>query len=1120
MEIVGDDIGSTSYHIPKINSDIAKRCNVIDIQRWGSYTKADVKKQAELYERFVEIYHNFWKNGICQDKESDVDTYDINDDLGPDENDSPSTRFSKKDIFDEKEPHEDEDTDETQEIESLNADENRKHIRKDILNIERPFDKWDIKTPTLSTLLSNDKHDFEFSRLIYKRLKSGNIKINEYTGTMQYYVLQNKGNEFKFNDRDDILIQRHEPLAMALLYHWTPISTKSTKAKEFFYLAHIGVSSRLKSNGIGYMLFSYLRDDVVGDKPLFLEMDPTPTWKKLCRQYETWGFHTAYEMRTETSNADWNEWYHFYKLACQNGWTAVVYGEEIKTVFTHKSPDTDLWMVYWKRWYKHPLTEAEYRAPYSVVRIDHNMLSAADEAIRSSGVLVHSNEGDNDEVLEDQDVDEEQDHNLLPSELIAIPSDAWRAIFTPQITKRQNIFDELIQTLSGRNVTYSQVRKSPIDENVFLQPSRIQSGIGRDPLYQYEFRKYLLIAPRAGVLDVEPNTPGDNQVPLSIGEPCGFASCILLKPATAQCDCPPLWIIDQLGIESKDTAHASVEILLRSMLTLLKSAAMQNKMLLLMKNSHQFKVDYGWVLQDLGFVFGNTNGLNMNHHAGAAYTKFFMLNSDGKALQYALNPRSPPHNQQLKHIYTQLDCPHQDASWACYWGGQHPIPLSSSWAQALASVNVSTNLSRLDFLGSALIDNASTSASLDQSDTFHLDTIDTWLLDSVSNKMAQLTSLYSNFHAQISNANLSNMKSDDLCLDGTRTEMSVNWAYEVTRTLYVLHSKETVHGFASVLHFVPYNQKKGNYLIPFVFIKGIFALTSHTFKILHDKLQETVGGCIILSYIGNFFDKPITDMTTFQALLAKYTNAGFEPSKLILQKDDIVGQMYIKFFEYISKSIDTMVNGSFLFKSSKVVDEIFQKFSINDIKVNGLVWLVSLPSVSSIQSQDRSKYLNFYKDQIKKQNRNPIDIFDAGEAALRSNASNGITKETKLKYRDSNFTSKMSNDAFRLFKLYFRDPSIRTHATEKKQSKNDDPIDDDVDVTHKSKIGLPVEIHKQLKDWKSSSVLQSHDTSAMSIADKDDETMDVTSIQDIKLINIWEAFQAKLSLCNEKNGMI
>jgi len=617
MEIVGDG-ARPQYYVNKINPQISTHCDVVDIETWGLSTQKNLDKQAELYERFVEIYHSFWKLGLCENKEPDRDAEDPNYDLGPDVAESITFKVPKKDIIYEEEPEpkdsdakEKEKAQEQKEIDALNSDETRKHIRIDILQLDRPFDKWDCKTPALNELLSNDPSRFNFSRLIYQRRHSGNLKVNDYTGTMKYYILQSKRQDFTFNGRDDIVIQKNEPLAMALLYHWIPISRKSSKAKEFYYLAHIGASTRLRSNGVGYMLFLHLRDNVVGDKPLFLEMEPTSSWKKLCRQYETWGFHTAAEMRSESENKEWaDDWYPFFQNACANGWTAVSYNGDVRSIFTPKAcaPDNDLWMVYWKKWVKPPLTEAEYRAPYSSVEVD-NAMSLTEQAKVSADVLLNSDSIETEVMDEDE---ESEQRNLLPNQLIALCSDAWREIYTPETTKRKDILDELTQTLFGSKVTYSQPTKFPTTKANFLQPTSIQSGAGRNPLYKFEFRNYLLVAPKSGVLDVEPDTPGANQVPIGIGEPCGFACCILLKPASTECDCPPLWVIDSLGIESKDVANASVEILLRSLLSLIQAAAAQTKMLLLMKSTKAFITEYGWVLRELGFVFGSPNSAHLN----------------------------------------------------------------------------------------------------------------------------------------------------------------------------------------------------------------------------------------------------------------------------------------------------------------------------------------------------------------------------------------------------------------------------------------------------------------------------------------------------------------------------
>jgi hypothetical protein len=984
-----DSVSETQFPtVAKTSDEILNHCDVLSVKAWNSAPGLNTKTKAVLYERFAEIYHRFWTQGIAKRNAAESAAEPIEQNIPErDQYDG-----SEEDILEEAELTSEVTPEESaanvaKELEQLNKRTDRLEVRKK-LGIDRAFDEGDTKTLPLSQFNRNDDN-FRFHRLIMRRSSgtyAGTLKVNDYEGLMRYYLLRNKTKQsFVLPGREEVKILQNEPVSMALLYHMTPYDN-SPKAREFFYLAHIASSESLKSNGCGWRLFEHLRDHVVKDTPLFLELDKTKRWKKLRRLYEMWGFHTAKEMR-ETTNPAWREWHSFMKEASVKGWTAVVRkskeGAEVHNIFYPSTckPNNNLWMVYWTAWPKAPLTEAQRTAPYSpddeeeeeaevIVMEDEAVEAAAASPMASPASVVAAEpsavaaaaaevaEEVEDEEEEEDTAAENEGVLLLPNQLIALPSNAWATLYAQdgrQGRSALRVLNDLVGADGGRGegTVYTQrsldklcARHPQFTVEALVEPfSKAEPNGG---LYDYEFRNYILTAPRAGTMDVEPGAQSPNKIQLETGEACAFAVCILLRPAHPDAECPPLWVVESMGIDNKDArddVKASVPVLLGSMLTLLQNAAASQKMLLLVKTCIQFRREYAWVLRNQGFVFGSPDATMATNLAGSAFANFFDTHWKGDVVQYTANPQAP-----RARIYTEDGRPSRSDVWAWHWGAQAPIPFTQDfhWPRALQRVKVAAPASS----GFILLHHA---PQEEQSDLrYRLARTDEWLRDAsgvtAEFKIAQLVQMYHRFEIQFLGRQNTRIPKEDFLWDGPKQYLTVNLTYHVEASMFVLLQARTVRAFARVYHFERRDDDSSPYLLPFAFINVAFAQSADALKALFDALQSRMDGCLLITPLRE--RKEILENHR-HGLVAEYQAAGFVEGEGSDLKTERGAQSCVPFLKYLSKAIDTATRVStkpLLFVDEDPTHEMTKFY-----------WMLRWPTVELGLEEATSRYMDMGK---------------------------------------------------------------------------------------------------------------------------------------------------------------
>lgn len=882
----------------KSASEVLRESDVTTVRVWWNGTRD--KAKPAMYEIFREVYHQFWAKGVKSVEPDDdatieqrnadrcievgepedepyVETDGIiyeEDDINPPEKD----HATQKKILD-------------QDFAKVNTPERETLRNKLGLSKLRKLDLCDVKIMPKYEMTRNA---VLMNRLIMRRSlgsKPGTLKVNDYVGTREKYILRNA-------DAHDITmegqtIHPNEPLALALVMHLKPFDGKTTpKAREFFYLAHLVSTPIIRSQGWGKKLLRYILD--MADErgvPVFLELDERDGWTNLGTYYQKNGFHTAREMRDTKTNAAWTDWYAFFKNACANGWTATVMNDELFQIFTKHTSDrsNNLWMVYWKQWPKEGLDD--YSQP-SAHLPSHSDVVMAEQAANEPGVLIGSLPAPM------------HDPTLQPEHLIGMPSDAWAHIYSPETVGR-DVKAELkaflldSQGIRSQSSTEKLCKRFPhLTVDHFVAPFSRQRGRGKAPLYEFEFRNYVLIAPRIGVVPIEPDPTIDNNANVEAGEPCAFAMCILLWPTEGQ-DCPPLWVVESMGACSKDKASGdkSSDVFVQRMAMLLQASAADNKMLLMLRTNEEFRYRYKWLLRSLSFVFGESTNASVSAHAGNAFTRFFIENITGTAMEYALDRSLPKAERTYARIYTGENCPPSSAYWAIHWGGPYQIEVShDSWAKKLGGMVEHT--SRFNVLHKTHL------SALDVGDpkSFGVLSANEWVTAcgaKLAYNMARFVHLYGKFEAHGLSTRI---RQEQFCWSGPQTEDSVNSNYHVTSNMYVLYGRDTLpRGFARIYQFNPSEGKEeASLLLPFVLVKQAFAVTSTELRLLFDGLLQAVQPCVLLTSLGLQ-----SDSLPFKNRITQYTNANFMPC-VRLRQDDLFS-LWAAFFQYISTSVDIAV---------------------------------------------------------------------------------------------------------------------------------------------------------------------------------------------------------------------
>ena len=615
-------------------------------------------KNMRLYERLVDIYHDFLARGTSPITFVTSTLENIEPELNPESKPKNERILNNASVFSESE---------FVKLDELTAEQKaanrKKKIKTALSNVQRggapriklrekmglaPLDGIDLlDAPSRSNLMSSA---FKLVPYVVQRWRHPKIvKANQYEGDLNYYVLYPENDVIAYGEDKngtpmEVSLEAREPLAFAMLYHLQPVQgADPNRAKAFYYLAHFGRSSRMENFNLktGAEMLQRIKL-LAGDEPIFLEIEKQKVNSGLHRYYmEDGGFHDTLDMKAN-KDPQWVEWMDFITKASEKAWTTTFEEMGVNTISHTRHnifekdaflANNNVWLVYWSKWPK--------TGPTIWPRPEKSLTPELPALFGGSSVVVanarRSRRGASPEALAEE-------YNMphapvgaepliiSPAQLFAMPSHMW-AEYARKLDTVNPLLDntERIIKLDRSMANFKRAGYPTLNtldnvgdhffcnppEMVVVPPREMPASNARRALggsfmpYNSEFRRFVLTSPWEGTLQLG----GEGGQPVLAGQPLGFATCSVMWPIESK-KAPGLFIINLLGIDRALDRTNLEKPLFEYFLSLLTKQAHQLNMLVILQTQYKYKTNYLSSLEKLGFHFSEnyTNKMPQQSH--------------------------------------------------------------------------------------------------------------------------------------------------------------------------------------------------------------------------------------------------------------------------------------------------------------------------------------------------------------------------------------------------------------------------------------------------------------------------------------------------------------------------
>ena len=509
---------------------------------------------------------------------------------------------------------------------------------------------------------------------VAQKISPSVVKVNDYLGDAKYYVLCVKEDIIGTHGNEKLELKRGQVLSLALLYFLEPYIREGTEKAmaKFYYLAHFAADRNCKPLNVhpGRMLLDYLKEKVVQDDPLFLELDKKNNYESLRDYYQNNGFHKHSDIITST-DVIWQGWRIYLIQASLRAWTTIMVKGERKGVFSREiifdkhtmEKDGDIWMVYWSKWEKKEevvqLSESEKVLAVAAVESENNVNRP--EVIRNEVMGVRH--------------------------LACMRADEWLNTFSP---RRENplIFQKSFVEMYQHHCE-TILKKKPnnhllMDEDYvrkFVEPGS-QAGssssivfLGQTTstvhsIYDSVLRLYVLVAPNAGRLKLRDSEEGKT---LQVGEPCAFALVRAMQEKGVRYDdedsggsYPRFLHIAQMGATTTEAEGTAMQSLFfKEMAKHMQRLAKKERRANIIFTNPEFLKVYGAELGSLGFISSSSSSKQnkiIQTKMGTAFAHFFQtFASQDSQVQFYEN------NGKLNKLFDERSTPMNSNQFLLYW---------------------------------------------------------------------------------------------------------------------------------------------------------------------------------------------------------------------------------------------------------------------------------------------------------------------------------------------------------------------------------------------------------------------------------------------------------------------